>query len=81
MAAAVPIVATDVGACREVLDGGRCGLLVEPGSPEALAAGIRQVLTDPAAARQRADAARQRALGAFSVAAMAEAYGQELGLV
>jgi glycosyltransferase involved in cell wall biosynthesis len=81
MAAAVPIVATDVGACREVLDGGRCGLLVQPGSPEALAAGIRQVLSDPAAARQRADAARQRALAAFSVAAMAEAYGQELGLV
>jgi len=80
MAAGVSIVATDVGACREVLDGGRCGLLVEPGSPEALAAGIREVLSDPAAARQRADAARERALGVFSVAAMAEAYGQELGL-
>ncbi len=80
MAAGVPIVATDVGACREVLDGGRCGLLVQPGSPEALAEGIREVLSVPAAARQRADAARQRALDAFSVAAMAEAYGQELGL-
>jgi glycosyltransferase involved in cell wall biosynthesis len=73
-------VATDVGACREVLDGGRYGLLVAPGSPEALADGIREVLSHPASARQRAEAARQRALGAFSVAAMAEAYGQELGL-
>jgi glycosyltransferase involved in cell wall biosynthesis len=80
MAAGVPIVATDVGACREVIDGGLCGLLVKPGSPEALAAGISQALSDPAAARQRADAARQRALGAFSVVMMAEAYGQELGL-
>lgn len=80
MAAGVPIVASDVGACREVLDGGRCGLLVEPGSAEALAAGIRQVLSDPAAARQRAEAARDRALEDFSVAAMAEAYGWELGL-
>ena len=80
MAAAVSIVASDVGACREVLDGGRCGLLVKPGSPEALAEGIREVFSDPAAARQRAEAARQRALEAFSVAAMAEAYGQELGL-
>jgi glycosyltransferase involved in cell wall biosynthesis len=80
MAAGVPIVASDVGACWEVLDGGRCGLLVEPGNPEALAAGIRQVLSDPAAAKQRAEAARQHALDRFSVAAMAEAYGEELGL-
>jgi glycosyltransferase involved in cell wall biosynthesis len=80
MAAGVPIVASDVGACWEVLDGGRCGLLVEPDNPEALAAGIRQVLSDPAAAKQRAEAARQHALDRFSVAAMAEAYGEELGL-
>jgi len=81
MAAGVPIVATDVGACREVLEDGRLGLLVEPGSPEALAAGIRQVLADPPAARLRAEAARRRALRDFSVAAMAELYAQELGLV
>jgi glycosyltransferase involved in cell wall biosynthesis len=80
MAAGVPIVATDVGACREVLDGGRCGLLMAPDSPEALAAGICQVLADPAGARQRAAAAKERALRDFSVAAMAQAYGQELGL-
>lgn len=80
MAAGVPIVATDVGACREVLDDGRCGLLVAPASPEALAAGIRHALADPEAARQRALAARERALRLFSVSAMAEAYGQELGL-
>lgn len=80
MAAGVPIVATDVGACREVLDGGRCGLLVAPGSPEALAAGICRVLADPAGARQRAAAAKERALADFSVSEMAEAYGKELGL-
>jgi glycosyltransferase involved in cell wall biosynthesis len=80
MAAGVPIVASDVGACCEVLDGGRCGLLVEPGSPEALADGIRHVISDPAAASHRAEAACQHALARFSVAAMAQAYGQELGL-
>lgn len=80
MAAGVPIVATDVGACREVLDGGRCGLLVEPGSPDALAAGIREVLEDPQGAQQRALAARERAQRHFSIEAMAQAYGQELGL-
>ncbi|WP_338441299.1 glycosyltransferase [Synechococcus elongatus IITB4] len=80
MAAGVPIVATDVGACREVLDGGRCGLLVEPSNPAALAAGIQAILTDPQAAQTRAIAARQRALQDFGVAAMAAAYQQELGL-
>jgi len=80
MAAGVPIVATDVGACREVLDGGRCGLLVEPYSPVALAAGIRHALTDAESALQRANAARQRALSDFSVPAMAAAYAQQLGL-
>ncbi|WP_231605634.1 glycosyltransferase [Synechococcus sp. CBW1006] len=80
MAAGVPIVATDVGACREVLDDGRCGLLVKPNSAEALADGIRQVLAAPEAARQRSASARQRALRLFSVAAMAQAYGEELGM-
>lgn len=80
MAAGVPIVATDVGACREVLEDGRCGLLVEPGSPEALAAGISAVLEDQAAAAGRAAAARQRALRDFGVEAMAQAYAKELGL-
>ncbi|MDM7935833.1 MAG: glycosyltransferase [Cyanobium sp. CZS 48M] len=80
MAAGVPIVATDVGACREVLNDGRCGLLVQPGSPQSLAEGISATLADPAAALTRANAARKRASGEFSVAAMAEAYGQELML-
>ena len=81
MAAGVPIVATDVGACREVLEGGRCGLLVEPASPEALANGIQHVLSDPQEALIRASAARERALRLFSVETMAEAYQIELGLM
>jgi glycosyltransferase involved in cell wall biosynthesis len=80
MAAGVPIVATDVGACREVLDLGRCGLLVEPGSSQALAAGIRQVLADHEAALQRSNAARARARRYFSIEAMAQAYSEELGI-
>ena len=80
MAAGLPIVATNVGACREVLDSGRCGLLVEPQSPEALATGIRQVLSDPALALKYASAARERAMRHFSVEVMADAYGFELGL-
>lgn len=80
MAAGVPIVATDVGACREVLEGGRLGRLVAPGDPLALAAGIQEVLAEPEAAAERAKLARQRALRDFSVDSMAMAYGRELGL-
>ncbi|MCP9820638.1 glycosyltransferase [Synechococcus sp. Cruz-9H2] len=80
MAAGVPIVATDVGACHEVLEGGRLGRLVPPQDPEALAEGIREVLTDPETAARHAWLARQRALRDFSVESMAVAYGRELGL-
>jgi glycosyltransferase involved in cell wall biosynthesis len=45
MAAGRPIVATDVGGTRELLQGR--GVLVPPAEPEALADGIEQVLTDP----------------------------------
>lgn len=46
MAASVPIVATDVGPCAEVLDGGRAGLLVPPQDPEALTAGMETLWQD-----------------------------------
>jgi glycosyltransferase involved in cell wall biosynthesis len=37
MSYAVPIVASATGGIVEVLDNGSCGLLVEPGNPDALA--------------------------------------------
>jgi glycosyltransferase involved in cell wall biosynthesis len=80
MATGVPVVATAVPACRELLAGGRCGLLVPPASPAALAAAIRAALADPAAAGRRAARARRRARRRYGVPAMARAYGQELGL-
>ncbi len=57
MAAGRPIVASDIAPLREVVSGGRTACLVRPGSPEALAAGIRKVLADPAAAGRMALAA------------------------
>ncbi len=46
-AAGLPAVATTVGQCAEVLDGGAAGLLVPPGSPEALADALCSVLDSP----------------------------------
>lgn len=44
----VPVVATDVGGTREVIEHGISGWLVRPGSAAALANGIRCYLADPA---------------------------------
>jgi glycosyltransferase involved in cell wall biosynthesis len=80
MAAGVPVVASDVGACREVLDGGALGLLVPPRDPAALADAILQVRAAPAAAAARADGARRKAFEAFDAGRMAAAYAALLGL-
>jgi glycosyltransferase involved in cell wall biosynthesis len=80
MAAGVPVVASDVGACREVLDDGALGLLVPPHDPAALADAILQVRAEPEAAARRAERARRQAFEAFDVERMAAAYAHVLGL-
>jgi glycosyltransferase involved in cell wall biosynthesis len=60
MAMETPVVATDVGGTRELVTDGEHGLLVVAGHADALSTGIARALGDRAAARRRADAARQR---------------------
>jgi len=60
MAFETPIVATDVGGTRELIEDGVHGLLVPAGDPQQLAATIDKALTDPAGLRSRAAAARAR---------------------
>jgi glycosyltransferase involved in cell wall biosynthesis len=43
----LPVVATRVGQCAEILDEGQAGLLVPPGSPEQLAEALVELLTSP----------------------------------
>lgn len=78
MAVGTPIVATDVGACHEVLDGGRCGHLVPENAPGALADAIELAATQPDVAMIRA--ARRRAEERYSRKAMADGYGKILEL-
>jgi glycosyltransferase involved in cell wall biosynthesis len=80
MAAGVPVVASDVGACREVLDGGELGLLVPPGNPAALADAIERVRSEPEAAAARARRAQRKAFDVFDAERMADAYAEVLGL-
>lgn len=53
-----PMVATDFPILHEVLEHGRNALFVPPDSGEALAQGVRQLLDDPALARQIGAAAK-----------------------
>lgn len=61
MAAGLPVVVTDAGGPAEIVEWGRCGLLVSPGDPVALAEGIRKLLGDDARRGEFARAGRVRA--------------------
>jgi len=65
MAAAVPVVATRVGAIPEMVLEGVTGLLVDPGDDRALAHAITWLLNDPAARRDMGAAGRRRLLERF----------------
>ncbi len=60
MAVGVPIVATDVGGVAEALDNGRCGRLVAPGQPAALADALTALLADAPQRATLASAAHAR---------------------
>lgn len=70
MMAGLAVVATDVGDTALAIDADRNGLLVPPGNEEAMVAALRSVVTDRGQRRSLGQAARERALSSFSVAAM-----------
>lgn len=72
MAAARPVVATDVGGAREAIVEGVTGHVVRPGDDESLAARIAGLLRDPARAREMGEAGRRRVEEKFSTAAQLE---------
>lgn len=74
MACAVPVVATRSGGPEEIIRHGETGLLVAPGSAEALARGIEMIRREPAAARRFGAAGRRLVEGRFSAAAMVTRY-------
>jgi glycosyltransferase involved in cell wall biosynthesis len=70
LALAKPVVATTSGGLPEIIDDGKSGRLVAPADPEALAAGIVDMLTHAERAGSMAAAGRERVLRDFSVDAM-----------
>jgi glycosyltransferase involved in cell wall biosynthesis len=73
MAAGRPLIVSRVGGLPEVVGDEGAGLLVEPGDAPGLAAALRRLATDPAAARALGAAGQARVRTRFSVEAMASA--------
>lgn len=65
MASGLPVIASDIPACRELVVPEETGLLVAPRDVEALRAAIDRVLSDPAQRARMGDAARQIATARF----------------
>lgn len=61
-AANTPVAASKLGGLTELLDDGRCGLLVPPGDEEAWANALRTTLSDPVALAQKAAVGQRRLL-------------------
>ena len=80
MAAARPVVATDVGGMRDALLDGITGRLVPAGDAAALADALARVLEDPAGAEAMGRAGRARAEALFAaepvIAGLLSLYGE-----
>jgi glycosyltransferase involved in cell wall biosynthesis len=64
-AMAIPLVATNVRGCRQVVDEGRTGLLVPPRDACALAQAIARIGGDPELRHRMGQAGRERAVTDF----------------
>ena len=74
MASGVPVVATAVGGNIDVLDEGRCGLLVPPQQPAALADALYLLLTDREKRERLTRGGRERVLAQYSESSMVSHY-------
>ena len=67
MAMGVPVVASDAGGVREIVEHGKTGLLVPPGDVDALAEAVLELLSNPGKARDMGGAGHERAVRLFDM--------------
>jgi glycosyltransferase involved in cell wall biosynthesis len=72
MAAAVPVIATDVGGVPELVMDGETGVLVPARNKDALARAISRLAADPALRRRMGERGRERVMANFSSSAMVQ---------
>jgi glycosyltransferase involved in cell wall biosynthesis len=81
MAAALPIVASDVSAGREVLENGKAGLLVTPDSPDAIAQVLKNWIADPDQRQHWAARAHHHVLRHYDIRHCAHTWYRHLHLI
>lgn len=64
-ASGLPVIATDIRGCRQVVEHGSSGLLVPPRDSDALADAIGRLLSDPQARKSMGRAGRRKAIKEF----------------
>lgn len=74
MAAARPVVVTDVGGSREVVGDEECGLVVPPSDPRALAVAIMELVDDSERRLRMGRSARDRARTVFGLDGLIDAH-------
>jgi glycosyltransferase involved in cell wall biosynthesis len=67
MAAELPVIATDGGGAREIIENGTTGVLVPMGDAEALARALARLLAEPDQARRLAAAGRDHVLENYTI--------------
>ena len=72
-ASGVPVIGTDAGGIPEFVTDGETGLLVAPGRPEALAAGLSRIFDEPGLRHDLVVAARSAAVAQHALAVRADA--------
>lgn len=72
MAAGRPVVATDVGGNRELIEGGRTGYLVPPGDAAGIARRVVELLRDDELRQRMGEAGRERARSLFTAERMVQ---------
>ena len=72
MCQGVPIVASRAGAIPEVLDEGRCGVLIDPSSVSSLVGGIDLIRSNPSLRRTLVRSARTHAAAVYGVRRMGD---------
>lgn len=70
----LPVVATDVGAVRELVDDGHTGFVVPPRDPRRLADAVLSVLREPQLREEFGSRARERAAARFSTEKCAQVH-------
>jgi len=70
MAAGLPVIATRVGGVPEIVDHEKTGLLVQPGSEDALHSALDRLISDPDLRAQLAQAGRVRVAADFTIERM-----------